>query len=505
MLPRSESRLRLKTPAACQASETFAVKTPASAPIVASQTPTQTWKLDQNVNFTLAANTFSDPQGEALTYTATRANGAPLPSWLSFNAANQTFSGTVPNRAAGLRIKVRAKDTSGLSRSETFAVQTPASAPIVASQTPTQTWKLDQNINFTLAANTFGDPQGEALTFTATLANGAPLPSWLTFNAAKKDFRGTVPNSTTGLSIKVTAKDTSGLSTSETFAVQTPASAPIVASQTPTQTWKLDQNVNFTLAANTFSDPQGEALTYTATLANGAPLPSWLTFNAANKNFSGTVPNSAAGLSIDVTATDSSGLSASEIFSVSTPASAPIVASQTATQTWNLGQNVDFTLAANTFADPQAEALTYTATLANGAPLPSWLTFNAANQTFSGTVPNSAAGLSIDVTATDSSGLSTSEIFSVSTPASAPIVASQTATQTWNLGQNVDFTLAASTFADPQGEALTYTATLANGAPLPSWLTFNAANQTFSGTVPNSAAGLEHRCSGDRQQRPLGI
>ena len=222
----------------------------------------------------------------------------------------------MPNSTTGLSIKVAANDTSGLSASETFAVQTPASAPIVASQTPTQTWKLGQNVNFTLAANTFSDPQGEALTYTATLANGARLPSWLSFNAANKTFSGTVPNSTTGLSIDVTATDTSGLSSSETFAVSTPASAPIVASQTPAQTWKLDQNVNFTLAANTFTDPQGEALTYTATLANGAPLPSWLSFNAANKTFSGTVPNSTTGLSIDVTATDSSGVSASEIFSV---------------------------------------------------------------------------------------------------------------------------------------------------------------------------------------------
>ena len=228
-----------------------------------------------------------------------------------------------------------------------------------------------------------------------------------------------MPNSTTELSIDVTATDSSGVSASEIFSVSTPASAPVVASQTATQTWNLGQSIDFTLAASTFADPQGEALTYTATMANGAPLPSWLSFNAPNQTFSGTVPNTAAGLSIDVTATDSSGLSASEIFSVSTPASAPVVASQTTTQTWNLGQSVDFTLAASTFADPQGEALTYTATLANGAPLPYWLSFDAANQTFSGTVPNTAAGLSIDVTATDSSGLSASEIFSVSIPASS--------------------------------------------------------------------------------------
>ena len=83
-----------------------------------------------------------------------------------------------------------------------------------------------------------------------------------------------------------------------------------------------------------------------------------------------------------------------------TPApAAPAVTAQTATQTWKLGQAVNFTLASNTFTDPQAEKLSYSATLSSGAPLPSWLTFNASTGTFAGTVPNTAAGLSIKVTA----------------------------------------------------------------------------------------------------------
>jgi hypothetical protein len=56
--------------------------------------------------------------------------------------------------------------------------------------------------------------------------------------------------------------------------------APTLASQTATQTWKHGQTVNFTLATNTFTDPQHQALTYAATLANGAALPSWLHFNS---------------------------------------------------------------------------------------------------------------------------------------------------------------------------------------------------------------------------------
>jgi hypothetical protein len=211
---------------------------------------------------------------------------------------------------------VTATDTSGLSASETFSVLTPApAAPTVTVQTTTQTWKLGQAANFSLPANTFTDPQGEKLAYSATLANGSALPSWLTFNAATETFSGTVPNTATGLSIKVTATDAGGASGSETFAVLTPAAAPKMTAQTPAQNWIEGQAVRLALAANTFTDPQGEKLTYSATLANGSALPSWLTFNAATETFSGTAPKTASTLSIAVKATDTSGLSASETFS----------------------------------------------------------------------------------------------------------------------------------------------------------------------------------------------
>ena len=40
-------------------------------------------------------NTFADTDtGDTLTYTATKSDDSELPSWLSFDAATRTFSGT---------------------------------------------------------------------------------------------------------------------------------------------------------------------------------------------------------------------------------------------------------------------------------------------------------------------------------------------------------------------------------------------------------------------------
>jgi hypothetical protein len=199
--------------------DNLAGKAHPSPPTLSSQTATQTWKHGQAVNFTLAANTFTDPQHQALTYAASLATGAALPSWLHFNPTTETFTGTVPGNAAGLVIKVTATDTSGLTASETFSVLTPAVPPAVTAPTPNQTWTKGQTLNFKLAANTFTDPQQQSMTYAATQANGAALPTWLHFNGTTDTFTGTVAANASSLSIKVTATDAGGLSTSETFAV----------------------------------------------------------------------------------------------------------------------------------------------------------------------------------------------------------------------------------------------------------------------------------------------
>ncbi len=61
----------------------------------------------------------------------------------------------------------------------------------------------------------------------------------------------------------------------------------------------------------------GDVLTYTATLADGSALPSWLVFDAATQTFSGTPSYDDAGvLAVKVMATDPEGLFAEQVFSL---------------------------------------------------------------------------------------------------------------------------------------------------------------------------------------------
>ena len=73
--------------------------------------------------FPLPANTFNDVDGDALVYGATLSSGAALPSWLHFDAATQTFSGTPGNSDVGtITVKVTATDPSNTAASDSFDI-----------------------------------------------------------------------------------------------------------------------------------------------------------------------------------------------------------------------------------------------------------------------------------------------------------------------------------------------------------------------------------------------
>ena len=100
--------------------------------------------------------------------------------------------------------------------------------------------------------------------------------------------------------------------------------APVLANQTPNQNATVGSAFSLTLPANTFTVADGDALSYQATLADGTPLPSWLTFTASTETFSGTPTSANVGtISLKTSATDPAGQSASETFNVAVSTTAP--------------------------------------------------------------------------------------------------------------------------------------------------------------------------------------
>lgn len=157
---------------------------------------------------------------------------------------------------------------------------------------------------------------GAGATLAASLAGGRPWPAWLHFDAATRTFSGTPGNGDVGgLSVRVSA--TLGQSVvSHTFAlfVRDVNDAPVAGAPLAPFVGKEQEAWTYSLPEGSFADEDvGDTLTYSAKLADGQPLPTWLRINSQTGQLSHAQGSAqATRLSLLITATDAAGATADQ-------------------------------------------------------------------------------------------------------------------------------------------------------------------------------------------------
>ncbi|WP_245951812.1 putative Ig domain-containing protein, partial [Paracidovorax anthurii] len=261
-------------------------------------------------------------------------------------------------------------------------------APVLAAPLADARASTGAAFSLTVPAGAFTDEDGDALTYRATQADGSALPSWLGFDAGTRTFRGTPAQGDTGaIDVKVTATDAMGAVASDQFAlvVEMQNRAPVVNGWIDEQVVTEQTPFRLTVPEGLFSDPDGDTLRWSAINPARADraLPAWLSFDAATRTFTGTPPSEEGGrlMNFVVVATDSAGASAEVYFAliVNQP---PEARQAIAAQSFKQGGPWSFKVPAGTFVDDDRDTLAYGATLASGAALPAWLSFDAQTQTF---------------------------------------------------------------------------------------------------------------------------
>ncbi|MBF0117019.1 MAG: putative Ig domain-containing protein [Magnetococcales bacterium] len=454
------------------------------APSIVTTIPDQVWSGSGIKSFQLPSDSFSDGDGDALRYTVTLNDGAALPPWLRFNASTRTLTGNPPAGTSTLGLLVRVSDNRGgvVQVPFTLTFNNANDAPTVVTPISTQSWTGSGTKSLQIPATTFSDADGDALTYTAAQADGSALPSWLTFSSSTRTFSGNPPAGINGLALKVTAHDGhEGIVHAPfTLTFSNVNDAPTVVTPISAQFWTGSGAKSLQIPATTFSDADGDALTYTAAQADGSSLPSWLTFSTSTRTFSGNPPAEIAALSIRVTANDGHEgiVHAPFTLTLSNINDAPTVVTPISAQSWTGSGAKSLQIPAMTFSDADGDALTYTATQADGSALPSWLTFSSSTRTFSGNPPAGLMSINLKVTASDRSGDASHATFTLSFSGvnDPPVAVSGTLTTFRNMAVTDVLT-----GMDTEGDRLTYSI-VSNGTKGSAILNATTGSVTYTPT-----------------------
>jgi len=484
------------------------------APVVNAGIGTVNVVQNQSLNYTIPADAFSDiDPGDLLSFSVTLADGSDLPSWLTFDAATATLSGTPGNDQVGtLALLVTAADLAGATVSTGFSLDIANVNDTPTTADPFETLSVieDQTFSYQIPADTFADiDAGDQLTLTATMADGSGLPDWLTFDTASGTLTGTPGNDQVGtIELLVTATDISGAAVSAglSLAVANTNDAPELLTPLADQSAKQGQLFSYSIPADAFIDiDAGDQLTFSATLDDGSSLPVWLTLDATTGTFSGTPGSSDLGsINVTVTATDMAGAAVCASFSLSVTGgnSAPIATPNFATLTEDrCPPYVTGNLLANdsdpdtgdtlTIADPGFVKGDYGYLGVSSDGKYGYLLNNASYEVQS--LGRTAQVVDhFNYTVTDGKAQVASSLdITIKGSNDAPIVAHRLADQSVKNNKSFSFTMPADSFVDiDKGDTLTYTATTTDGKALPSWLKFDATTGTFSGIAPKNAGYL---------------
>ncbi|MEO5345770.1 MAG: putative Ig domain-containing protein, partial [Magnetococcus sp. YQC-9] len=436
--------------------------------------------------FSLALTGWSDPDGQQVTLKARLADGGELPAWLHFDATTGRFSGTPANADVGqLAIDLVATDTLSLATHQIFTltIANRNDAPVLVHPLADLVPRAERVVllkpvdggyqaiskdgtpfSLRIPASTFLDADlavdsAEWLSLSVSLVDFAgqehPLPDWRILENSLLTMTDSIADDQVGsYRIRVTATDRDGMAISDTFLVSVRiADAPyaeveqgfFIDSPVAGLTYVVDGMTGTTDAQGGFYYHPGETITFSlGGLVLGeipteeiASAPVTLTPQELARGATGTVDENHLTNLLRLLQT----LDADH-----DPENGILLATSTLENARDL--QLDLSLAPDAFASQDS------------------LHVFLASEHLQGLIPADQARAHFEHTLEEG----------IERPASA--------WPQWQAIQDQPFsiTLPNGLFVDPHDDPLTYSATLADGTPLPAWLSFSSVDPSFSWT-----------------------
>ena len=374
---------------------------PNQAPTAVGSIAAQTVAAGESVTVNVSSN-FNDPDGDALTYTATTSDAGVATA--SVAGSNVTIAGVAAGTAT---ITVTARDPDGATVTQSISVTVE-----VANQAPVAMGSLgelsfDQGGEVTVhVAENFSDPDGDALVYTATSSDTMVVT--VTASEATVVVVGVTAGSAT---VTVTATDPGGLSATQDMAVMIlPGNqAPQLGDSIPAQMIQVGETIMIVVSGH-FTDPEGAELTFEAVSSDTGIA------TALASSDTVTIGGVAAGgVSVTVSASDPEGLSASQEVMVTVEQAMTNRAPQMADDMIPFPAHdlvVDGAIVLDVsgyFVDPDGDPLVYTATTSDDAVAMAAVDGATVTTTALSAMEDEVLTVTLTVTATDPEGLSFSQ------------------------------------------------------------------------------------------------
>ena len=236
---------------------TFAVTVRNRAPAVAGTIAAVTVERGA-VDTVDVADRFRDPDDEALTYTASSSD--TLVAAVSVDGTLVLVSGVA---RGGVEVTVAAADRGGLEAQQVFTVTVPNSAPVLVEPAGAREVEAGDTLELDLSHH-FRDPDGDTLAYTASSSNGAAVAVVVSGSVLR--VAGIARGEAT---VILGAEDGHGGAAKDVFTVTVPNRVPLAQGVIAAVELHAGEADTVNVRAN-FSDPDGDALAYTASSSDTA-------------------------------------------------------------------------------------------------------------------------------------------------------------------------------------------------------------------------------------------
>ena len=274
------------------------------APATVGTIPAQTLKVGGTDAAVDVSSYFSDPDGDTLTYTV--ASSDTTKATVSVSSATVTISAVAIGTAT---ITVTATDPDGETAEQTISVTVNQQnrAPATVGTIPAQTLKVSGTDATVDVSSYFSDPDGDTLTYTVASSDTAIATVSVSTDTVTISA---VAIGTAKVTVTATDPDAETAEQSIAVTVKQQNRAPVAEGTIPTITLPPN-HLAIGDIAQFFSDPDGDALTYTTSSSDT---------DVATVSMVGATLNidtkAAGSATITVTATDTSNASLSRTFTL---------------------------------------------------------------------------------------------------------------------------------------------------------------------------------------------